>query len=202
MFNNQVVAMKYFKRLNLYKQGKNNVFNPETCEASSYSWWVYVKKVKGLVIFNDHNYSPTTRKHQYTMKNLLKELGVKIDIVVDTRSSLNSSDWLEDCFFKEYNSIGLAEYKIKKGGVRTTRVKELQDEIKVSHKTIETLTRLGKAPKVAERKRAIASTIEYYEKGLARKREKRKALKPEVNSLAPIDFSYFTNVNNLDSVTL
>ena len=72
--------MKYMKRAKIYKS--NNVtFNPETCEAHSYKWWKFVHRVDGVVIFNNHNYSNTTSKHQSKVRSLLNELNIKIDII-------------------------------------------------------------------------------------------------------------------------
>lgn len=81
--------MKYYRRLNIYK-ASNVTFNPETFEAHSYGWWKFVSKVNGIVIFNDLRYSISTRKHQLKVRRLLNELGVKVDLVVNTRMSLGA----------------------------------------------------------------------------------------------------------------
>ena len=86
--------MKHFKRLNVYK-ASNVEFIPETCRAYSYDWWRFVDKVDGLVIFNNHRYSPSTGGHQRKVRQLLDRLGIEIDLFVDTRSSLSASDWIE-----------------------------------------------------------------------------------------------------------
>lgn len=79
--------MKFMKRSNLY-QASNVSFSPATIEARSYSWWVFVAVIEGKVIFNNFRYSNTTAKHQYKVRRLMEELGIEIDLVVETRYSL------------------------------------------------------------------------------------------------------------------
>lgn len=71
--------MKYMKRAGVYK-ASNVTFNPETFNAYSYTWWRFVAKVDGVIIFNNHRYSPSTGKHQHKVRSLLIDLGVKVDI--------------------------------------------------------------------------------------------------------------------------
>jgi hypothetical protein len=74
--------MKYFKRLKLYKANNGNcIFNPETGDAHSYRWWRFLAIVDGVVFFNDYRYSSMTTKHQWKVRHLLNELGIKIDVV-------------------------------------------------------------------------------------------------------------------------
>jgi len=86
--------MKHFKRLNVYK-ASNVEFIPETCRAYSYDWWRFVDKVDGLVIFNNHRYSPSTGQHQRKVRQLLDRLGIEIDLFVDTRRGFQNSDWID-----------------------------------------------------------------------------------------------------------
>jgi hypothetical protein len=81
--------MPYQARNRVFK-GSNgkNTFNPLTFEAHSYGHWCYVKKIKGRVVFNAYRYSSTTTGHQWQMRSLLKELGIKIDLEVNTSQSL------------------------------------------------------------------------------------------------------------------
>ena len=74
--------MKYYKRLKIWK-GASVTFNPETCEAHSYKWWLFVAKVKNKVIFNNYRYSVSTSNHQNKVKRLLAQLGVKIDFYAE-----------------------------------------------------------------------------------------------------------------------
>lgn len=73
--------MKHMKRSGLYQASNYNVtFDPSKVEARSYSWWVFVAKVEGLVVFNNYRYSNSTSKHQSKVRSLLNDLGIKIDL--------------------------------------------------------------------------------------------------------------------------
>lgn len=84
--------MKLNKRSNIYK-ASNVTFNAETHEATSYDWWIFVKRINGKLVFNDHSYSSSTCKHQYKVRSLLRDLGLEIDIIVDARCGLQNSEW-------------------------------------------------------------------------------------------------------------
>lgn len=81
--------MKYYKRLNVYK-ASNVEFNPETNTALSYDWYEVTKKIKGKIIFNRFNYSPTTIKHKYKIKYLLNSLNIKIDHEIEAPKGLQN----------------------------------------------------------------------------------------------------------------
>lgn len=135
--------MQYRPRLKIYK-GSNgkNTFNPETFEAKSYGWWVYVMKVKGKIIFNDYNYSVTTRQHQYEMRHFLKtELKIKDKdiIVVNQRESLSSGLKLDFL----YSVLALAEMRSKKKNMRASYIKEQKQIINNCKKQITLLKKLG-----------------------------------------------------------
>jgi len=83
--------MKFSKKRNQY-EASNVTFSQANCEAYSYNWWKFVTVIDGLVIFNNYNYSPSTNKHQAKVRRLMSELGIKIDLVVSTRESLDYSD--------------------------------------------------------------------------------------------------------------
>lgn len=93
--------MKHFKRSNMYK-ASNVTFNPETNRAHSYDWWCFVREFNGKIVFNNYNYSNTTRKHQGKVRQLLRELGINIDLVIECPQSLNDSDI--SSFVKSYYS--------------------------------------------------------------------------------------------------
>lgn len=81
--------LKYIKRDKIYTNSTRTcTFNPLTLEALSYRWWVFVKKIDGLTVFNNYRYSVTTARHQRKIRNLLKELKIKIDLKVTTKLSL------------------------------------------------------------------------------------------------------------------
>lgn len=83
--------MKLMKRTQIYK-ATNLTFNPNTVEAHSYSWWRFVAVIEGQVVFNNFRYSPTTARHQYKVRSLMNELGIKIDIEMPIPSGINTLD--------------------------------------------------------------------------------------------------------------
>ena len=95
--------MKYFKRLGLYK-ASNVTFDPSTCTALSYDWWVFVKRIEGKVVFNGYRYSVSTAKHQRKVRTLLRELGIRIDLEVSFKVAQAVQD-LENFERAEYRRI-------------------------------------------------------------------------------------------------
>ncbi len=71
--------MRYMKRTGIYKIN-NCTFDPTSIEVFSYSWWKFVAVIDGKVVFNNYSYSKSTTKHQWKVKRLMNELGIKIDI--------------------------------------------------------------------------------------------------------------------------
>lgn len=70
--------LKYFKRLKIYKNSTNTVsFDPQTKVGYSYNWQ-FVGLIKGVLIFNDYNWSPTTSGHQSAVSSVLRELGLTV----------------------------------------------------------------------------------------------------------------------------
>lgn len=84
--------MKLFKRANMYK-ASNVSLHADTLEARSYEWWAFTKMINGVLVFNDHRYSPSTGKHQSKVRALLRELGHEIGLTVDARCGLQSVKW-------------------------------------------------------------------------------------------------------------
>lgn len=83
--------IKFKKSTGRYEISTGNcTFNPNTLYSDSFGWWPITMKIKGKLVFNDYNYSGETSAHQSLISDLLKKLKVKVDVVVKTRSSLNS----------------------------------------------------------------------------------------------------------------
>lgn len=185
--------MKFKPRLKVYQSSsRNNTFNPETFEAHSYNWWLYVCKVKGVVVFNDYNYSSTTKKHQSEMRSLLKELGHKIGMVVYQRESLSSGLFLDH----DYNNLALNEVRLK-AAKRPDQVKELTAAIAHCKERIAMLKKLGAKANMTlvnhrvNAKNSEASRLERQREKSRIAREKRNAVveqfKTEAESTAAID---------------
>lgn len=134
--------MKYMKRAKIYKDySGNNTFNPETFEAKSYQWWVYVKDFNGVKVFNSYRYSPTTAKHQNNMRGLLEDLGERVDHMWE----LECPNGLQDL------DSGITLYKeritklmalINKKGTRKAKNEERCHEIRISKVKLEMLFKL------------------------------------------------------------
>jgi len=132
----QTTSLKYFKRLNVYKNSTGScVFYPETLIADSYGHWEFVKRIRGKVVFNDYNYSPTTSAHQSCVRSLLKELKIKIDYTVNTRCSLDR--FKDEALKPEYEKLFELEIELnnphsnkKKRVYRLDVIKEIKGTIK------------------------------------------------------------------------
>lgn len=96
--------MKHFKRSNIYK-ASNVTFNPETFEAYSYRWWLFVKRIKGKTIFNSYRYSVSTSQHQSKVRSLMSQLGIKIDRFVQVREGLNYISTIKELNQKESETL-------------------------------------------------------------------------------------------------
>lgn len=86
---------RYVKRDNVHRTNRFE-FDRDTCTATSYGWWVFVKKVGKTIYVNRARYSMQTDIHQDMADNILKfeqpELyGIKI-VSVYYRCGLNHLD--------------------------------------------------------------------------------------------------------------
>lgn len=192
---------KWRPRLGIYTDGTQNKFYPETCEATSYAWWTYVKKIKGKVVFNAYPYSPTTQNHQSACQDLLAKLGIKIDVTVYTRESLSKLDSLSGTtlttLYREMFEIEVKGKRRRKQGTwitclhkyfetREAATKELKSQIKLVRSLGAKLSRddirklkldvINDDTRDLERKRDEAREL----------REERAKLAPTLNDLGPI----------------
>lgn len=65
-----VVTGKYKSRAHKYETSQFE-FDLNTCEAYSYGWWQFVKRVKNTIYVNDYSYSKQTDMHQAMAENIL-----------------------------------------------------------------------------------------------------------------------------------
>lgn len=126
--------MKFKPRKGKYESA-NVTFDPDFCTAYSYSWWRFVDKINGKVVFNNYTYSQTTCKHQQKVRRLLSELGIKIDFVVYSQAGLHSPEWknhavkmLTDSIEVVKSQLANPRRKKKLDEERTTRLNELEKE--------------------------------------------------------------------------
>jgi hypothetical protein len=132
--------LPYFKRSEIFKQPNGRVtFDPKVIEARSYGHWCFVKVIKGKVVFNDFSYSNTTGKHQSSVRSLMQQLGIKVDVFVNQRSSLSEGIRLDDL----YRSIEEIKIASERKGARKTTKKEAPKLIQSVQKQIADLKKLG-----------------------------------------------------------
>lgn len=116
--------MKYMKRSNTY-QASNVTFNVDTCSAYSYGWWAFVKRIKGKVIFNAYQYSNSTTKHQYKVRSLLQDLGIRIDREVQVKRGLQNITTLKLLNAEENDTLdAIAEEQEYKRKMRNERARK------------------------------------------------------------------------------
>jgi hypothetical protein len=111
----KLAGMTYQPRLNRYKAA-NVIYDCNTEIATSYDWWQFTRRIGGFLIFNDYNYSNSTRNHQNKVRRLLWNLNHTIHYTIEAPKGLQRLD------------LALAHYEIK--------IKSLKDEIATprSHK--------------------------------------------------------------------
>lgn len=75
-------SLKFFKRLNVYKNSTGTVeFDPANNQGRSYRW-TFLAPVDGVLVFNEYRWSNTTSGHQSAVMSTLDQLGRKY-IVAD-----------------------------------------------------------------------------------------------------------------------
>lgn len=131
------LPMKQLKRTGIYK-ASNVTFDPATCKAYSYSWWRFVDRIGGLVVFNDYGYSSSTRKHQSKVRRVLEALNIQVDVVVEAPKGLQD---LQSAIAHYEAMIQKLISEIQKPGTRKTtndrrraQVMNYTDKIKVLSK--------------------------------------------------------------------
>lgn len=77
-------------RLKLYsfENDARVTFCPIEMVATSYHWWVFVRRINGKIVFNAGKYSKTTSTHQYTVAKFLSAHNIHVDLVIFTKLSL------------------------------------------------------------------------------------------------------------------
>lgn len=196
MYNNaDSPSLTWRPRLKVYTGGQNNVFNPETFEARSYKWWVYVKKIKGKVIFNNYNYSHTTCNHQRKMRELLKQLKVKNIEFISQRESLSDGIVLDAV----YKTMYLAELRLNSKGRKDSFYKDQQSIIKQCKEKIKRLKSLGgKASEPLEKLKADVTESENNRLD----RQRRISAEQRVKRKALLDEHGKEVLNNTDAVSI
>lgn len=135
-------GLKYSKKRARYENSTHNVtFDPATCQAHSYKWWCFVRKIKGKVVFNDYRYSSSTSGHQSAVRSLLRELNIKIDVIVSTSESLTDS--LDSVVAEKYREIARLNCEIARKGTRKKNNEYHAELVAKLFAEIETLKKCG-----------------------------------------------------------
>lgn len=159
------VRNKQFKNPN----GKCS-FNPVSMEAYSYNWWLFVRQINGKIVFNDYNYSVTTRSHQNAVRAILRDLGIKIDLEVKMRRSLINFD--TDALSNMYHELFYLEIAQarKNAKDRSKEIAKIKRNIAIAYK-------LGARIDPNEIKRIKNNSLIVEEERLQRQREKAENYK-------------------------
>lgn len=106
-------ALQYRKTLNMFK-ATNIDFNAETMLGHSYDWYELTKSIKGKIILNSYNYSPTTCKHISKVRSVLSMLGVRYLELEAPKGLQNLDVALEHVIIEHARAIVREKYARKK----------------------------------------------------------------------------------------
>ena len=142
-YNKNEPILKFYKKKGIYQNSTGSLtFNPIKMEAHSYSWWLFVAKIKRKIVFNNYRYSMSTTKQQMKIQNLLNQLDIKIDYYIEARRGLDRLDIaIEDYSYK----IKTLEDLIAKPSTRANKNAERKALIKTYKEKIKIIKRLGGA---------------------------------------------------------
>ncbi len=124
--------VRYFERAGIYK-GSNFTFNPKTLTAYSYDWWRFVEKIGSRIVFNDFRYSNTTARHQWKIKNLLRDLGIHVDMELEAPGGLQNLNSAIELYRERIVTLQL---EILKKGTKKAKNLERKKQISVYKKKI------------------------------------------------------------------
>lgn len=131
----QVLSLAWQVRNQRFKgcNGKA-IFDPVLMHATSYDWWVFVRRVKGKVVFNAHRYSVTTSGHQSAVRSVLEALGVKIDLEVNTHASLTDFEFKAlPAMYRQLFDLEIAS-KRRNAKDRSKEIREVKRDIALARK--------------------------------------------------------------------
>lgn len=121
--------MRFLKRSKTYV-GSNLSFDPNKISAYSYGWWEFVRKIKGQIVFNDYNYSNATRRHQWTVSRLMRELGLDVDRTVKIQGGLQCISTLKELNAKENETLNCLEKELELKRIRRNEKARLRRQEK------------------------------------------------------------------------
>lgn len=125
--------MKYNSKSGIYK-ASNLTFDPSQMKSYSYDWYELFSRIGQLNVMNDYNYSSTTVKHKYKLRELLRQLGIDIHASIEAPKGLQDLDSSIALYNKRitdlYAAMEKKGSKQKKNEERMAAVVELRKKIK------------------------------------------------------------------------
>lgn len=198
-------VLKHRKRDNVYKNSTGScMFYVDEIVAASFGHWKFVRKCSktGLVVFNNYSYSVSTSGHQREVEKLMKTLGIKIDVTINTVESIseNVSDSILSYIKKLTADRMRNELEMNRKGMSKKYKETRQDNIDKLNKEIKNLCSQFKLKVSVNDMLAIRENeIELLNKRLEQAREKNKTLR-ENKKLE--ETKHATALNDLTDLTL
>lgn len=206
--HSETSRLKYFKRLKVYKNSTGTCVlhaeNKKELEARSYSHWLFLTNIKGVIVFNDYSYSVSTSAHQSCVRSILEELKIKIGLVVYQRESLDRGVQIDEIV----KDRELAIYKLKRKGLSQKTRKNLEfqrDHADKKLKVLRTKLKISVPRKLLEETRIEVAKEETErlernraERALIKKRTVDPKIKKELNSLGEVDL--LNTMNSTDDL--
>lgn len=122
MFNGGSSSIKWYPRLKVFKNSTGTVeFDPQDMRGRSYNW-IFLAKVKDVLVFNDYTWSSTTSHHQSAVRSVLREKG--LSYVCGDFGSVNVSAIGRSTVEKLYKQVFELEVKIDSSNRKDSRAQE------------------------------------------------------------------------------
>lgn len=206
-YGGETKSLKYFKTLKIYKNSTGTCeFSAEESRATSYRHWCFLKLIKGKLIFNDYYYSCSTSSHQSCVRDVLKNLKMKIHFTVNQRDSLDKGIQIDHLL----ESIELNKLKLSKKGLRASTRKNLEYGLKESTKELKSIQKALKISVSRDLlKRIKARVLKNENERLERNRSNSTKTpiddetKKELQDLGQVDLlEKMDEVDDLNSINL
>ena len=130
----KIAGMQYYVRSNQFR-ASNVYYDVDAEQAYSYDWWCFVKRIGGVLVFNQYYYSASTRRHQSKVALLLEELGLEY-VTIETSETLAYDHALEDAITDLRRGIRLLETAISKPRSHKTTNERRRNEIQTKKNKI------------------------------------------------------------------
>lgn len=89
----------------MYRNSTESItYDPVRELAYSYRWWCFVRRIKGVLVFNDYSYSSQTNNHQRIIQDLLKTMN-KEYITVNAPRGINDSGRINEAWEHYFTEI-------------------------------------------------------------------------------------------------